>query len=117
MKNLRLFGLALILSTTFALAPSRAKPPALIPFFGQQVDRRILLKSAIPASLGMGVLFSSSLPAVSSTGAPTADELARIKQGYGQIKYLLDNFDQETTVCRENGGECKRDAEPIRKGK
>jgi hypothetical protein len=27
----------------------------------------------------------------------------------------LDNFEQETTVCRENGGECKRDANSIRK--
>lgn len=28
---------------------------------------------------------------------------------------LLNNFEAETTVCRENGGECKRDASPIRK--
>lgn len=32
-----------------------------------------------------------------------------------QIVYLLDNFEQETTTCRDNGGECKRDAEPIRR--
>ena len=32
-----------------------------------------------------------------------------------QINYLLDHFEDETTVCRENGGECKRDANAIRK--
>lgn len=25
------------------------------------------------------------------------------------------NWEKETTVCRENGGECKRDADPVRK--
>merc|ERR1711957_16700 len=47
--------------------------------------------------------------------APTTAELDRIRLGYKQITYLLDNFEQETTTCRENGGECKRDAEPIRR--
>jgi hypothetical protein len=27
----------------------------------------------------------------------------------------LDNFEQETTTCRDNGGECKRDADNIRR--
>ena len=34
---------------------------------------------------------------------------------YEGIVYLLNNFEQETTVCRENGGECKRDADAVRK--
>ena len=34
---------------------------------------------------------------------------------YEGIVYLLKNFEQETTVCRENGGECKRDADAVRK--
>eukprot|EP00594_Rhizosolenia_setigera_P019769 CAMPEP_0178973754 /NCGR_PEP_ID=MMETSP0789-20121207/21940_1 /TAXON_ID=3005 /ORGANISM="Rhizosolenia setigera, Strain CCMP 1694" /LENGTH=217 /DNA_ID=CAMNT_0020661739 /DNA_START=36 /DNA_END=689 /DNA_ORIENTATION=+ len=46
---------------------------------------------------------------------PTEDELKRIRTGYNGIKYLLENFEQETTVCRENGGECKRDADPVRR--
>jgi len=46
---------------------------------------------------------------------PTKAELDRIKLGYEQIQYLLNNFEKETTVCRENGGECKRDADPIRR--
>ena len=46
---------------------------------------------------------------------PTAEELARIKTGYNNIVYLLANWEKETTVCRENGGECKRDANAVRK--
>eukprot|EP00522_Entomoneis_paludosa_P010585 CAMPEP_0172450068 /NCGR_PEP_ID=MMETSP1065-20121228/8577_1 /TAXON_ID=265537 /ORGANISM="Amphiprora paludosa, Strain CCMP125" /LENGTH=209 /DNA_ID=CAMNT_0013201837 /DNA_START=33 /DNA_END=662 /DNA_ORIENTATION=+ len=46
---------------------------------------------------------------------PTEAELERIRVGYKQIQYLLDNFEQETTICRENGGECKRDADAIRR--
>lgn len=34
---------------------------------------------------------------------------------YEGIVYLLNNFEKETTVCRENGGECKRDADAVRK--
>ena len=41
--------------------------------------------------------------------------LARIRIRYEGIVYLLNNFEQETTVCRENGGECKRDADAVRK--
>jgi Ca2+ transporting ATPase len=46
---------------------------------------------------------------------PTEAELQRVKVGYAKLTYLLDNFDAETTICRENGGECKRDADPVRK--
>ena len=31
---------------------------------------------------------------------PTADELNRIKTGYERMCYLLENFEQETTICR-----------------
>ena len=54
-------------------------------------------------------------PAFAASAGPTKDELDRLKVGYKQIRFLLDNFESETTVCRENGGECKRDADPIRK--
>lgn len=50
-----------------------------------------------------------------STPGPTAEELDRIKAGYQQIDYLLQNWDAATTVCRENGGECKRDADAVRR--
>ena len=51
----------------------------------------------------------------SSSSVITPEEIKRIQVGYEQITYLLDHFEEETTVCRENGGECKRDANAIRK--
>eukprot|EP00591_Stephanopyxis_turris_P010597 CAMPEP_0195530408 /NCGR_PEP_ID=MMETSP0794_2-20130614/33283_1 /TAXON_ID=515487 /ORGANISM="Stephanopyxis turris, Strain CCMP 815" /LENGTH=165 /DNA_ID=CAMNT_0040661915 /DNA_START=284 /DNA_END=781 /DNA_ORIENTATION=+ len=60
----------------------------------------------------------TAMPGVSlaaSSKAPTQEELDRIKKGHEGIVYLLANFDQETTTCRENGGECKRDADRVRK--
>lgn len=111
-----------ILTIFLGLAPSavafapqvsdRTSPSVL---FGQ-LDRRDILKS-----VGAGTMCLTGLvlqtPSVSAAGSPpTEEDMARIRKGYKQIQYLLDNFEQETTVCRENGGECKRDAEPIRKG-
>lgn len=55
------------------------------------------------------------MAAASVSKAPTKEELQKIKDGYEGICYLLDNFEKETTICRENGGECKRDAEPVRR--
>jgi len=46
--------------------------------------------------------------------APTPEELKRITTGYERITYLLENWEKETTTCKENGGECKRDAQPVR---
>jgi len=80
-----------------------------------QLNRRHLVESVIPASLGI-IVAMQGRPAFGAATMPTPEELARIRKGYEQIEYLLANFEQETTVCRENGGECKRDAEPIRKG-
>lgn len=53
-------------------------------------------------------------PSLAAGTPPTKEELARITTGYKQIQALLNDFEASTTVCRENGGECKRDAEPIR---
>ncbi len=38
--------------------------------------------------------------AFAAKAPPTADELNRIKVGYERMSYLLDNFEQETTICR-----------------
>jgi hypothetical protein len=72
-------------------------------------------RGAVSAAFGLAGMVAQSNVAFAGTTPPTAEELARIKVGYDQIQYLLANFDSETTVCRENGGECKRAAEPIRK--
>jgi hypothetical protein len=58
---------------------------------------------------------TSSSSSSSSSNIITPEEIKRIQIGYEQINYLLDHFEEETTVCRENGGECKRDANAIRK--
>ena len=42
-------------------------------------------------------------------------DIEKLRKGYNGILYLLDNWEKETTICRENGGECKRDAEPVRR--
>ena len=68
--------------------------------------------------LSSGSLFSGlgrPMAASAAGGPPTAAELQRIVTGYDQINDLMNNFEQRTTTCRENGGECKRDAEPIRR--
>lgn len=92
--------------------------------------------SAVPQSrraLGRAI-FASSIAVVSSpqlarfvppanaaeassitAGVITPEEIARIQTGWDQINFLLDHFEEETTVCRENGGECKRDANAVRK--
>ena len=57
---------------------------------------------------------STSLPAFAASG-PSKEELDKIVLGYNQINDLLDNWDEKTTTCRENGGECKRDADAVRK--
>jgi hypothetical protein len=79
---------------------------------GQTFSRRQILASAGPVAVA--ALVSEARPAGAATTPPSADELSRIQIGYQQIQELLNNFDEATTVCRENGGECKRDAEPIR---
>jgi hypothetical protein len=71
-------------------------------------------RGAISAAFGIAALVTQAESSFAA-GSPTAEELERIREGYKQIQYLLDNFEQETTVCRENGGECKRAAEPIRR--
>ena len=81
-----------------------------------EVSRR----DAFAASIIAGAGLASSFLIQNTAAALAADiitdvDKARIKKGYESIVYLLDNFDQETTVCRDNGGECKRDADAIRK--
>jgi hypothetical protein len=81
----------------------------------ESFSRRQIFTSSGAALGVLALLVSDARPVEAATTAPTADELNRIRVGYQQIQTLLDNFEEATTVCRENGGECKRDAEPIRK--
>ena len=79
-------------------------------------SRRVAFGSAVGAALGVGTVLCNSNAAVAAgTTVPTQEELDRIKKGYEGIVYLLDHWEEETTTCRDNGGECKRDAEPVRR--
>jgi hypothetical protein len=75
------------------------------------VSRRMALSTAF----GISAIVTQAQPSFAGSSPPTPAELDRVRLGYKQIQYLLSNFESETTVCRENGGECKRDAEPIRR--
>jgi hypothetical protein len=83
-----------------------------------QISRRRAIFDSIAASFAVATIGIDSLltsPAnAAGTIPPTPEELKRIQIGYQQITDFLNNFEQATTTCRENGGECKRDAEPIR---
>ena len=74
-------------------------------------------RDALAASFGLtsSLLIQGGNPAAQAAGGMTDADKDRIRKGYSGIMYLLDNFEQETTVCRENGGECKRDADAVRK--
>lgn len=117
MKALSLLLLGLTCGEGLAFDLSKAKLSSGTALYSH-LDRRNLFKSSVPASFGFVAFLAQGKPSFAAAGSPpTAEELGRIKQGYKQIQYLLANFEQETTICRENGGECKRDAEPIRRGK
>lgn len=78
-------------------------------------DLFIRAGSTALVTLTTSTINTSPALAAGGTSPPTKEELDRIKVGYDNIKYLLANWEQETTVCRENGGECKRDADAVRR--
>ena len=78
-------------------------------------SRRAAFGSSVGAALGISVVLCDPKAAFAAGNPPSPEELKRIKEGYKGIVYLLNNWDAETTTCRENGGECKRDAEPVRR--
>ena len=88
------------------------------PFCSTTLQAELSRRDAIAFGLATAAFVSNSpiaSAAAAAAAVPTKEELNRIKVGYEGLIYLLENFEQETTVCRENGGECKRDADPVRK--
>jgi len=81
----------------------------------EHASRRELLTSTVTTFVSVVSLGMNPDVAMAAGQGPTPDELARLKLGSERMDYLLDNWEKETTVCRENGGECKRDAEPVRR--
>ncbi|KAL7508136.1 hypothetical protein ACHAXN_005222 [Cyclotella atomus] len=102
---------------TFAFAPATSRPASIQSSTSLHAIANTNSRRALLTSLATSPLLLTSLPsnAAASTAPPTPEELSRIKTGYSNIQYLLANWEKETTVCRENGGECKRDADPVRK--
>ena len=85
--------------------------------FDDNARRRVISRFAVSSSAFVfgSVVSPGASRGATAVGPPSSDDLSRIKAGYDGIQYLLENWDKETTVCRENGGECKRDAEPVRR--
>lgn len=77
--------------------------------------RDVFVRAGSAAATTLLTAASGAMPALAANAPPTEAEIERIKTGYENIKYLLANWEKETTVCRENGGECKRDADPVRR--
>eukprot|EP00588_Corethron_pennatum_P010329 CAMPEP_0194280464 /NCGR_PEP_ID=MMETSP0169-20130528/17424_1 /TAXON_ID=218684 /ORGANISM="Corethron pennatum, Strain L29A3" /LENGTH=221 /DNA_ID=CAMNT_0039025187 /DNA_START=174 /DNA_END=839 /DNA_ORIENTATION=- len=80
-----------------------------------QSRRDIFKKIALVTTSSATTILSSLVANADSTKKPTKEELQRIKAGKEGIDYLLANWEKVTTTCRDNGGECKRDAEPVRR--
>merc|ERR1712125_93025 len=76
--------------------------------------RELFVKAALSTGVISSIIQNPGM-AFAAGAPPTKEELDRIKIGHDQIVYLLNNFEKETTVCRENGGECKRDADSVRR--
>jgi len=81
---------------------------------GFSIKEQLSRRDALASAFGLSTMVLNVNQAVAAAG-PSKEDIDRVKQGYKQIVYLLDNFEQETTVCRENGGQCKRDADAVRK--
>jgi hypothetical protein len=83
----------------------------------QGLSRRDAVATAFGVSFGVAstVILAPTQPALAAGAPPSEADIERLRTGYKQLEYLLDNFEQETTICRENGGECKRNADAVRK--
>ena len=82
----------------------------------QGLSRRDAMATAFGVGAASVALVAPVSPALAAAGEPPSKaDIERLKTGYKQLEYLLDNFEQETTICRENGGECKRNADAVRK--
>jgi hypothetical protein len=82
-----------------------------------ELSRRNMISTVVGIASSVIISTQFQQPSYAAAGQQgiTAEDKERIKKGYENLVYLLNNFEQETTVCRENGGECKRDADAIRR--
>uniref|UniRef100_A0A7S1TRS6 Uncharacterized protein n=1 Tax=Phaeomonas parva TaxID=124430 RepID=A0A7S1TRS6_9STRA len=104
---LRLLGVALATVAVDGFRPlmMNAAPKA-------SLDRRAMLQgvtSAAAAVLALGV----QSPARAASSLLTPNEETRLRKGYNNLNYLLDNWDKETMKCNKAGG-CVRTPDNIR---
>ena len=62
--------------------------------------RYAFVKTATTFASIASIVAGNSDFALAARSPPTKEELDRLKLGYERMSYLLDNFEQETTVCR-----------------
>lgn len=123
MVNSSILLLTAMAASASAFTSSRLHSPPSIHFASTTAVNAAAASSSVSrrdvfgrVCAGAALAFTAAAPPASAASTPpTKEELARIQTGYDKIQYLLANWEKETTVCRENGGECKRDAEPVRK--
>ena len=66
-----------------------------------EMSRRVAFGKSAASFLSVASIVTGNPEfAFAAKAPPSADELNRIKVGYERMSYLLDNFDQETTICR-----------------
>jgi len=100
------------MNQSFLLLCATAAFLKLVNGFSVEWSRREAISAAASATFGLSSLVAIAGPAFAAgKEGVTKEDIERVKAGYKQITYLLDNFEQETTVCKENGGECKRNAD------
>jgi hypothetical protein len=103
---------SLLPPTSTSIQAVAAPPPTRRDVFARIIGS----SAAVTASFITSISNPTLAYAGSANSPPTPDEIARIQIGYDNLRYLLDHWEQETTICREGGGkECKRDADPVRK--
>ena len=108
---------AMALPCAYAFAPSSSSSRSSSTAMHASSRRDLFIRAGSTALVTLTTSTINSSPAMAAAGTspPTKEELERIKIGYENIQYLLANWEKETTVCRENGGECKRDADAVRR--
>lgn len=77
---------------------------------GQRRGAAALLVGSVAGLLGAAVGLGAAAPPARAAKA-TRQDLDRLKKGYKRIVYLLDNFEEETTVCNPD---CIRTPDKVR---
>jgi hypothetical protein len=102
------------LATSFRCSPSSSTAIS-------SSSRRDILAHTITSAILIATTITpppAALAAATTTAGgepPTKAEIERIQTGYNNIQYLLANWEQETTVCKSNGGQCERNADACRR--